>query len=491
MINEGIMLPFYTLLGILPIMAVVVHALGKTKEKFLLANVSYIASYVLLACLSVKIRSTGISELPLFSLRKAFVLNPTSLTLATLMTFASHMLLLGAYMNRKSVMDKFDVILFMLFSAYGIIFSDNLIILLLFMEIGLVSTAFLFIERNRESIEATVKMTIMLILGGIFLAIGFSGLYLILRSKGLDLIALSLSYLSGTPQLEQGSMSILTLLFFTLILVGMGIEVGLVPFYMWLPDVYTGPMAIASAFFILLVDTADLYALLRVLPLYEHILTGTYTIKMLFTNVVVLISVISFILGELSALTQRRLRRIFGYSGIADAGYTLLLATYLAILGISIVKPSIPLAIATFFILFSNIALSNIVSLIGLGETKGITTIDDIRGLPWRFPLLSANLIISLLSLAGVPPLAGFMAKFFVISAISSTFRRLIVILVIIFFGVCAAYVLRVIATLWSKTSRVTREEESVIQLIPFIILNVLLIICGTYPRLILEFMMR
>ena len=482
----------YTILFIPLVAGLIVNIMPRRSLKLVILNASYLALYALFTSLLLAHPSPIICNF--LTIRNAILLNSTSIMLLIILTFCSHMLLLGFIMNRTKVLEKLDSILLMLFATYGIIMSNNLIMLLLFMEIALATTTFVLLSNKKSSLEATLKMVIMLVLGGIFMIVGLGGLYTILRGAGMNISDLSFSFFSSSTHMVVPHAKLLLnmiLLSYLVTLVGICIETGLVPFYMWLPDVYSGPSASSSALFILLIDTADLYALLRLSSLYGFLFSSYINLKELVTNTILIFSIASFVLGELSALTQRRLRRIFGYSGVADAGYTLLLSACLALSGIPLVNSSSLLATATFFIMFSNIALSNIISLIGLAEEKGISNIDEIRGLPWKLPLLSTNLVISLLSLAGAPPLAGFIAKFFVISAIVSNLEKVVAIIAAIFFGVSAAYVLRVITTLLSRPTRPIKEKEQITPLLPFLIVNLVLLICGISPGLVLKFMMR
>jgi len=479
----------YAVLFVPLVTAIVINIVPSRKLKFLITNLAYLLLYMLFIALLISNSSFPIRG-NLLGIKNAFLLNSTSLTLIVILTFVSHIFILGFILNKPAIAERLDLVLLMLFSTYGIITSNNLIILLLFMEIALAATMFILLGNRRESLEATIKMVIMLILGSIFMIIGLGGLYTILRGQNIDIEGLSISYLSSIDLVKHNiKVSNIVLFSYLMVLLGIGIETGIVPFYMWLPDVYSGPNAFSSALFILLVDTADLYALLRISSLYGFIFSNLVDVMELVTNIIIAFSMASFILGELSALTQANLRRIFGYSGVADAGYTLLLSSCLALSKAPPPYPSALLAITTFFIMFSNIALSNIISLIGIIEEKGISKIDEIRGLPWKLPILSTNLLIPLFSLAGAPPLVGFFAKFFVISAIAQSLNKVIAVIVIIFFAVCAAYVLRIITNLCYRPSRFTKEREFVIRILPFSIINLVLLICGILPNIILKFM--
>jgi len=479
----------YAVLLVPLVAAIAVSIVPPKKLKFLIMNLAYLLLYMLFIALLITNSTFPIVD-NLLGIKNAFLLNSTSLTLIIVLTFVSHMLTLGFILNRPAMAEKLDLVLLMLFATYGIITSNNLIVLLLFMEIALATTMFILLGKRRESLEATIKMVIMLILGSIFMIIGLGGLYTVLRGQNIDIDGLSISYLSSTNLVKHNiKISNIVLSSYLMVLLGIGVETGIVPFYMWLPDVYSGPDAFSSALFILLVDTADLYALLRISSLYGFIFGSLVDVIELVTNVIIAFSMASFILGELSALTQTNLRRIFGYSGVADAGYTLLLSSCLALSKAPPQYPSALLAITTFFIMFSNIALSNIISLIGIIEEKGISKIDEIRGLPWRLPILSTNLLIPLFSLAGVPPLVGFTAKFFVISAITKSLNKVVAVIVIVFFAVCAAYVLRIITNLCYRPSRFAREREFIIRILPFSIINLVLLICGILPNIILKFM--
>ncbi|MCD6095821.1 MAG: hypothetical protein J7J99_04575, partial [Thermoprotei archaeon] len=166
----------YAVLLVPLVAAIAVSIVPPKKLKFLIMNLAYLLLYMLFIALLITNSTFPIVD-NLLGIKNAFLLNSTSLTLIIVLTFVSHMLTLGFILNRPAMAEKLDLVLLMLFATYGIITSNNLIVLLLFMEIALAATTFILLGKRRESLEATIKMVIMLILGSIFMIIGLGGLY--------------------------------------------------------------------------------------------------------------------------------------------------------------------------------------------------------------------------------------------------------------------------------------------------------------------------
>jgi NADH-quinone oxidoreductase subunit N len=201
-----------------------------------------------------------------------------------------------------------------------------------------------------------------------------------------------------------------------LLLVGFGFKIASVPFHMWVPDVYQGAPTPITAFISAGPKAAGFAALLRVF------LFCFVTIKVDWTTIVWIMAVLTMTVGNIIAIAQSDIKRMLAYSSIAHAGYVLVALVAGGKTGVSS---------ALFYLLaytFMNIGAFTVVILLGRkGEEN--TELDDYSGLGTRSPLLAILMTVFMFSLAGFPPTAGFMGKFYVFSAaVKSGFVGLVII---------------------------------------------------------------
>ena len=189
-----------------------------------------------------------------------------------------------------------------------------------------------------------------------------------------------------------------------LVLVGLGFKISAVPFQIWAPDVYQGAPAPATAFLAVGSKAAGFVLLLRVLFVAVPDITAHWT------NLLVILSAASILYGNLCAIPQRNLKRLFGYSSIAHAGYMLLGVAALSAAGRSAVLYYLSGYLFTVLGAFTVICLV-------LRQADG-EDLSGLAGLHRRSPLLAAALTLAMASLAGIPPLAGFFGKFLLLKAV-------------------------------------------------------------------------
>ncbi|HDI75571.1 MAG: hypothetical protein DRJ52_06920 [Thermoprotei archaeon] len=371
--------------------------------------------------------------------------------------------------------------------------SNNFLVFLILWEAATASVigVLSFEAKKEESGEALIKMIFMALISSIFMLISIILIYISLTPYVKpSIITLNFDQAMTALSRVKGFELVLALLSFALIVAGLGIEIGLPPFYMWLPDVYTGSRPHAVSLMVLTLEVAGAYAIARIIGVYSLLPAslGVLTLPML---ILIVFSILSILVGEASALVQRKLRRILGYSAVADAGYIVLLSLFF----VSLKTPPIgetasyalPLA---YFIAVSNISLATAVALIGLVEERGVDTLDSARGLVREDSLLTVMTVICIMSVFGVPPLAGFIAKFFVISAIASTANQVLVyvaVIAAILFVVSAAYGLRIVQYFCVYEREKVECPRRVCRsyLVPLMILVCLLLLAGIYPPLI------
>jgi NADH-quinone oxidoreductase subunit N len=301
-----------------------------------------------------------------------------------------------------------------LFSTLGMMLmasSFNLIIIFLGLEIMSISLYVLagFKREDLKSNEASLKYFLMGAFATGFLLYGIVMIYGSTRSTNLEEIIKSLVY-------QKEGADLLLWAGVGLLLVGFGFKIASVPFHMWVPDVYEGAPTPVTAFISAGPKAAGFAALLRVF------LFSFVTIKVDWTTVVWIMAALTMTTGNIVAIAQSNIKRMLAYSSIAHAGYVLVALVAGKEAGVSS---------ALFYLLaytFMNIGAFTVVIALGRKDEEN-TNLDDYSGLGTRHPWLAIFMMLFMLSLAGFPPTAGFMAKFYVFSsAVKSGYIGLVII---------------------------------------------------------------
>jgi NADH-quinone oxidoreductase subunit N len=298
-----------------------------------------------------------------------------------------------------SVAEYYSLILFalvgMLFAASSNDFT------MLFVSIELITITFYILvsfQRSKlQSLEAGVKY---LILGALSSAFMVFGIALIWGTTG----ELNFTKLAAVaPQFETSRIFLLGVL---LVLVGLGFKIAAFPFQIWAPDVYQGAPTPTTAFLAVGSKAAGFVLLLRVL--FTAVPSVTHTHQ--WANLLIVISAITILYGNLCAIPQRNLKRLLGYSSIAHAGYLLLGVAALSASGQSALMYYLAGYVFTVMAAFFVIAL--------VMRHLATEDISGLAGLNQRSPLLAATLTLAMVSLAGIPPLAGFFGKFLLLKSV-------------------------------------------------------------------------
>jgi NADH-quinone oxidoreductase subunit N len=189
-----------------------------------------------------------------------------------------------------------------------------------------------------------------------------------------------------------------------MVLVGLGFKIAAFPFQIWAPDVYQGSPAPTTAFLAVGSKAAGFVLLLRVL------FTAVPDITAQWTNLLIILSGATILYGNLCAIPQRNLKRLLGYSGIAHAGYMLL--------GIAAMSQAGQSAILYYLsgYMFTVLAAFTVICLV-LRQVQS-EDIAALAGLNQRSPLLAATMTLAMVSLAGIPPMAGFFGKFLLLKSV-------------------------------------------------------------------------
>jgi NADH-quinone oxidoreductase subunit N len=289
-----------------------------------------------------------------------------------------------------------------LFALAGMLFAASANdFAMLFVSIELITITFYvlvsFQRSNLRSLEAGVKY---LILGALSSAFMIFGIALIWGTTG----KLNFTELAAVaPQFADSKIFVLGVL---LVLVGLGFKISAFPFQIWAPDVYQGAPTPTTAFLAVGSKAAGFVLLLRVL---FTALPGVVTAPT-WANLLIVLSGITILYGNLCALPQRNLKRLLGYSSISHAGYLLLGVAALNALGQAAVLYY--LAGYLFTVLAGFLVIALVLRHLDTEDISGLA------GLSQRSPLLAATMTVSMVSLAGIPPLAGFFGKFLLLKAV-------------------------------------------------------------------------
>lgn len=295
--------------------------------------------------------------------------------------------------NHKHVLEFYMLLLSTLLGMFFMISSGNLLMFYLGLELSTIPLAALcnFDLEKRRSSEAAMK----LIISSAF----SSGLLLF----GISLIYGSAGTLSFSELSQHLNGSSLQLFAFILFLAGFAFKISVVPFHLWTADVYEGSPVPVTSYLSVISKAAFLFVFVSVLyNVFKPIAASWY-------NIILLLSVLTMVIGNLFAIRQNNLKRFLAFSSITQMGFILV--------GIS-GSSQMGTASVVYFLLvyvFSNLGAFGVIAFVS--ALTGKETIDEYKGFYQTNPFLSWVLTISLFSLAGIPPTAGFFGKFFLIMA--------------------------------------------------------------------------
>jgi NADH-quinone oxidoreductase subunit N len=203
-----------------------------------------------------------------------------------------------------------------------------------------------------------------------------------------------------------GETSLLALAGTAFLLVGFGFKIAAVPFQMWTPDVYEGAPTSVTAFMSVGAKVGGFAAMLRILLIAMPDLGDAWV------PAIAIISALTLIIGNVAAVTQQNIKRLLGYSSIAHAGFILI-----AVAATAHSESGLSAALFYMFVyLFTNLGAFAIVIAMERKLGEGVM-LEDYKGLAKQYPWIALAMTIFMLSLAGVPPTAGFAAKFYVFRA--------------------------------------------------------------------------
>ena len=327
-------------------------------------------------------------------------------------------------------LDKFEYPIIVLISILGMFFmvsSNDLILFYLGLELQSLSLYILAaIDRdNLRSSEAGIKYFVLSASSSGLLLYGCSLLYGFTGSTNFEVISNELN--------EQNTGAIFAMVF---ILVGLAFKVSAVPFHMWTPDVYQGSPTSITSYFAAVPKVAGLAVFIKFMFIpFSNILLEWQII-------IVFISIASMILGALAAIGQKNLKRLLAYSSIGHIGYALAGVATGTTAGF---KSSI--VYITIYVVMNIGAFSCLYLMRKDGEYK--ENVSDLSGISKKHPLLAISFLIILFSLAGIPPLGGFFAKFYIFTSVLEQKMYTLAIIGLLTTVISAVYYLKIIKTIY------------------------------------------
>ena len=352
--------------------------------------------------------------------------------------------------------------------AVVLIQSSHMVSLLLGMELmGVALYAMIaFPERGQLPLEGAVKYLVLSACASAMLLYGFALIYAAtgeLSYAGIGARA-ALAYAENPMLMMAGS---------AMVLAGIGFKLSVAPFHMWTPDVYEGAPTPVTGFLATVSKSAVFVALSRF-----YIDGALYQFSSLNTALVVL-AIASMLVGNWLALRQENIKRLLAYSSIAHFGYLLVVLIALTYLEADLVSQSITFYLTAYIV--TTLAAFTIVSMVA-GEDTAKQNISAFAGLFWSRPLEASALTVAMLSLAGIPLTAGFMAKFFVITVgIQSGLWGLLAVLVIAS-AIAIYYYLRIIFAM-TQSAQSSGNSANWQEKLAAIVLMASILALGSWPQ--------
>ena len=327
-------------------------------------------------------------------------------------------------------LNKIEYPILILSSILGMmimISSNDLIVFYMGLELQSLALYVLasFNRDNLLSTESGLKYFVLSALSSGLLLYGCSLTYGFAESTNFDQI------LINSTEFNYG-----TTFGIVFILVGLAFKISAVPFHMWAPDVYQGSPTSVTLFFAILPKIAALSVFIKFLY------TPFANMNDQWQSIIVFISIASMIFGAVAAIGQKNLKRLIAYSSISHMGY--------ALAGLATVSNQGIQSSITYISIYLVMNLAFFSCLFMLKrDDKYYENIEDLSGLSKKHPILSFSLLIVLFSLAGIPPLAGFFAKFYVFLAVIEQSMYFLAIVGLLATVVAAFYYLRIIKIIY------------------------------------------
>ena len=371
--------------------------------------------------------------------------------------------------NNTHVTDHFALILFSLVGAVFMVSYSNLAMLFLGIEILSISLYILAGSsfKNIFSNEASFKYFLMGSFATGFLLFGIALIYGVTASFDLNVIAREISAGTGdrTSWLYAGIL---------MLIIGLGFKISAVPFHFWAPDVYEGSPTVVTAFMSTIVKIAAFAGFYRLFS------TCFSTVSNQWVDALQIITILTLLVSNITAVYQHSVKRILAYSSVAHAGYMLM-----ALVALNNISAS---AILYYVVAYAVASISAFTVLHNVEVEDENAIVDSFNGLAKRNPYLAFCMAVALLSLAGIPPLAGFFAKYYIFTVAFQSGYIGLMLLAVVTSLIGIYYYFRIIIAMYLKST----EKSEIIEVplrhtIVLAICLLLSIAVGVFPDLLVE----
>ncbi len=360
-----------------------------------------------------------------------YISDPLRIVLKNILSISTLIVLLqsSTWLRKPENHSKVGAFYLSIFSTlmgmFFMISAGDFLILYLGLELATLPLTLLaaFDKGLRRSAEAGVKLLMSSAVSSAVLLFGLSFMYGIYGTLHFSEIA---------TMTDDSHLSILALIFF---LSGLGFKLSLVPFHLWTADVYEGAPLSVTSYFSVVSKGAALFTLMLVLYRVFGQQPKVWTLTLYF------LSITTMVVGNLFALRQKNMKRFLAFSSITQAGFMMLGFMNSGPLGMN--------TIVYFMLIYglSNLAIFGVLSVVH--NATGQESMDDLNGFYKTNPKLSIIMFISLFSLAGIPPVAGFFGKFFLFAAAASTGMYFLVLIAVLNATVSLFYYLLVVKAMF------------------------------------------
>jgi NADH-quinone oxidoreductase subunit N len=382
------------------------------------------------------------------------------------------LVVLATNVNKNN--NRSELILIELFALLGVSIlcsASNLLIIYLGLE-TLALSLYGLVASNRKSVKSSEAAMKFFVLGSI--------------SSGLFLYGVSLIYgLYGSINVSDFSNlsidnSIELQIAIGFLICGIIFKFGAFPFHSWVPDSYQGSTN-SVALFISTVPKIGAFALL-----YRLLIESFYSLSFLWSSLLLVLGLSSIVFGNIVALSQNQIRRLFGYSAIGHIGFILI--------GISAINQTAIESSLMYLFIYIIMTLSAFISLELLSsDSKSIDTINDLKGLNNSHPWVALMLLFTMFSMIGIPPFIGFYAKWIILSTLIDSDMIYTATIAIIISVIAAYYYLKIVWYMYFEKSDIPlmKDTSSLLQKLILFIIGTSLLLLGLIPEILISMIDR
>lgn len=342
------------------------------------------------------------------------------------------------FIRRDFMLIKPEFYIIMLLSVFGMMIMVSAgSFLVLYVGLELQSLAlYILAAFNREDSLSTEASLKYFITGALASGVMLFGISMVYGATG---------DLSIYTPLFKGPESLLGFIGLVLIVIGLLFKVSAVPFHMWTPDVYQGAPTVVTSFFAMTPKVASIVVLLRLM--FEHSVQHQN-----FQQILVVVSVLSMAVGAFGAIWQTNIKRLMAYSSIGHVGFMLL--------GIAAGGESAVSSIILYLMIYLSMTVGVFacVMMMKKNHENFSEEIEDLAGLARYRPMMALCIAVLMFSMAGIPPLAGFFAKFYIFSAAIKSGLYMVSVIGMIFAVISAYYYIKIVKVMYFDEEKVIFE---------------------------------